>query len=92
MQVRNGFSLFPEGQDQGVSGLGSDLNWTDWLATQSKETQDYVSSYATAHPGDLVSTALATSSTSWLSDAPKSLWVILGGFVAVAFLMPAGRR
>lgn len=84
MQRRGGFSLFPDNQHQGVSGMGdlySDLG-IDSTLTQASAMQSMPS--ASSNP--------FTELSATLAKAPTSLWLLLGGVVGLSLLIPSGRR
>lgn len=77
MRVRGGFSLFPTGQDQGVSGLdefGNEMGTSLPPMTQTF-TGDAAQNYAVAKIMGIPSWAL-----------------LVGGFAIAAILLPTGRR
>jgi hypothetical protein len=87
-QVRGGFSPLSTGQwtpsikiDEklGLSGLGDDSLYTDAGVDPN-------------YTGTQVSTDNPLSVSNVLASVPSSLWLLAGGFIALAFIWPSGRK
>lgn len=72
-RVRGGFSLFPTGTPQGVSGLGDDT-----LDPNLVGNYNYTDPFAPAGSSTNPSGSQLTVSNNFLSNIPTSAWIWIG--------------